>query len=286
MRTEETPCDDIDPAMTSKRGETAYDLSLALNYVYAAGSPQIPHFITEHVELIHNPPYADWECSMTCGTTSAIDLDLQILRNKGDSILVEEYSYPGAIFAMKAQRLNIVGVRMDAQGLSSEDLDLKLRAWNTAMGKKPAVLFMIPTGQNPTGISQSIERRKSILAVAEVHDLVIIEDDPYLFLRLGSRAPKTLTLKVDQDSHDHYLSLLPASYLSMDTSGRVIRLDTMSKILASGLRCGWLTVCAQIVSKFVARTEVTTAASSGVSQVMLYKLLDQTWGHEGFIDWL
>ncbi|KAF2704995.1 PLP-dependent transferase [Pleomassaria siparia CBS 279.74] len=272
--------------MSCSAGESAFDLSVALNYGYAGGSPQLLRFVTEHVEMIHDPPYNDWDACLTCGTTSAIDLCFQILCNRGDCVLSEEYTYSGTIDAAKSRGLNILGVKMDDQGLSPEDLDFKLRTWDTARGRKPFVLYTIPTGHNPTGVTQSVERRHAIYEVAEAHDLLIIEDDPYCFLQLGIDTSK---LKSDSDTPspvDLYLDQLPVSYLSLDTSGRVVRLDSTSKILAPGLRCGWMTACSQIVAKFMARTEVSTVAPSGASQVMLYKLLDETWGHLGFIQWL
>ncbi|KAI9668282.1 MAG: Aromatic/aminoadipate aminotransferase 1 [Bathelium mastoideum] len=264
-------------------GESAYDLSLALNYGYAAGSPQVLRFITEHVELIHKPPYRDWESCLTCGTTSAINIALQMFCDPGDWILVEEYTYSGTIDAAKAQNLNILGLKMDEFGLSPEDLDLKLSTWDIARGKKPFILYTVPSGHNPTGITQSRSRRNALYQVAEKHDLYIIEDDPYYFLQLGfDGSAEVDTLKPT----NHYLQQLPTSYLSLDVSGRVMRLDATSKILAPGLRCGWLTASSQVVQKFIVHTENSTQSTSGPSQVMLYKLLDEAWGHEGFLTWL
>ncbi|KAG9547848.1 PLP-dependent transferase, partial [Aureobasidium melanogenum] len=59
--------------MPCTRGEDDFDFAVALNYGYAAGSPQLLRFITEHIEMIHNPPYDDWETCLTSGTTSAMD---------------------------------------------------------------------------------------------------------------------------------------------------------------------------------------------------------------------
>ena len=275
----------VDPMshMSCIAGESAYDLSVALNYGYAAGSPQLLRFITEHVELIHDPPYDDWETCLTCGTTSALNIALQMFCNRGDWILAEGHTFSGAIDAATAQGLNILGVKMDELGLFPDDLDLKLDTWDTVKGKKPLVLYVIPSGHNPTGITQSRERRKAIYQVAEKHDLYIIEDDPYYFLQLGQDVS---TEKLAPTPVDEYLQRLPISYLSLDISGRVMRLDATSKILAPGLRCGWLTASSEVVRKFLVHTDNSTISPSGPSQVMLYKLLDETWGHEGFINWL
>lgn len=271
--------------MSCSKGEEAYDLSVALNYGYAAGSPQLLRFVTEHVEMIHNPAYDDWETCLTCGTTSALEIVFRTFCKPNDWILVEDYTYSGTLDSAKNQSLNVMGIRMDGEGLLPDDLDFKLRAWDSCAGPKPFVLYTIPSGHNPTGATQSTERRKAIYQVAEKHDLYIVEDDPYHFLQLGN-ACEYFDGKRPQTSLDGYLDRLPASYLSLDVSGRVVRLDTTSKILAPGLRCGWLTACSQVVQKFLSYTEVSTVSPSGPSQLMMYKLLDETWGHEGFVSWL
>ena len=270
---------------TSTAGEAAFDLAVALNYGYSAGSPHLLRFITEHVEFTHDPPYADWDCAITAGTTSAIDLTLQILCDPGNHVLIEEYTYPGTIDALKSQGLNKMAVKMDKEGLVPTELDAQLRHWDATKGKKPSVLYMIPTGHNPTGITQPLERRKAIYAVAEAHNLLIIEDDPYMFLQLRPELNAAYTHR-NLTPEDRYLAGLPTSCLSLDTSGRIIRLDSTSKILAPGLRCGWITASSQVIAKFLARMEVSVVSANGVSQVMLYKLLDESWGHDGFVRWL
>lgn len=261
------------------RGEEAYDLSVAMNYGYSAGSPQLLRYVTEHVELVHNPPYDNWESCLSCGTTSAIEIAFRIFCNPGDTILVEDCTYSGTIAAAKAQELNLLGIKMDENGLLPQDLDQKLNAWDVSTSRKPFVLYMIPCGQNPTGATQTTERKRAIYEVAVKHDLYIIEDDPYYFLQLDLPGGKA-------SSAENYFNHLPSSYLSLDSCGRVLRMDTLSKILAPGLRCGWVTASAQVIEKFFAYSEVSVLSPSGPSQVMAYKLLDETWGHEGFVRWL
>lgn len=271
-------------SMSCSRGETGFDLGLALNYGYAAGSPQLLRFVTEHIEMTHNPPYQDWECSLTCSTTSAIDILLRLLCNRGEWIMTEEYTYPGTVEAAKRIGLNVLPITMDEMGLVPQDLDQKLRQW-TLESSKPSVLYTIPTGQNPTGVTQPTIRKREIYKVAEEHDLLIIEDDPYFFIQLKAQTAVVGDCAM-ASQEDQYLRRLPSSYLSLDTSGRVVRLETTSKILAPGLRCGWLTGPRQLVSSFISATELSAVAPNGLSQAVLYKLLDETWGHRNFLVWL
>ncbi|KAF4470166.1 aromatic amino acid aminotransferase, partial [Fusarium albosuccineum] len=85
---------------------------------------------------------------------------------------------------------------------------------------------------------------------------------------------------------EEYKMRLSTSYLSLDTSGRVLRLDSSSKILAPGLRFGWVTASAQIIDMYGSTAEISSVSPSGPSQVMVYKLLNHTWGHQGFASWL
>ncbi|KAI0412228.1 pyridoxal phosphate-dependent transferase [Xylaria grammica] len=255
--------------------DEAYNLSLALNYGNAVGSPHLLRFLTEHTEIVHSPPYADWNTCLTVGSTSAMELAFRIFCNRGDNVLMEEYTYPGTVEGASLLDLKVHDVQMDAEGASAVHLRRILSTWDASRGPKPAVFYTIPSGQNPTGATQSLKRRKEIYQVAEEHDLIIIEDDPYYFLRLGRRGvpPGNAT------------NLVP-SYVSIDASGRVVRLDSTSKILAPGLRAGWVTASAPVIDKFIAYQEVSTVAVAGPIQLMLWTLLDKSWGHRGFFSWL
>ena len=80
-------------------------------------------------------------------------------------------------------------------------------------------------------------------------------------------------------------SLIP-SLLSLDVDGRVIRLDSLSKVLAPGSRLGFITASTQLIERFIRHVEVSSQAPSGFSQSIVYQLLAQHWGHEGFFQWL
>ncbi|KAI1028292.1 hypothetical protein LB503_002802 [Fusarium chuoi] len=270
--------------MQSVRDEAEYDLAIALNYGYTAGSPQILRFLTEHVEIVHDPPYSDWECCVTCGTTSALEVALRILCDPGETVLIESHTYSGTLACSRALGIHLQSVKLDEYGLVPEDVDNILTHWDLSQGPKPHALYIIPTGQNPTGTTQPLERRKQIYQLAEKHDLYILEDDPYYFLQYHEISSSNVSS--GGADLDQYLKTLPTSYLTLDTSGRVVRMDSTSKILAPGLRAGWITASSLIIDKFISFSEVGALHPSGPTQVMLYKLLDKTWGHEGFLRWL
>ncbi|KAJ9485465.1 hypothetical protein VN97_g7894 [Penicillium thymicola] len=98
-------------------------------------------------------------------------------------LLVEQHTYATVFETGLPLGYKFTQVRMDKDGLLPDDLDLILSTWDESArgGKKPRLLYTIPTGQNPTGTTQPLPRRQAIYRVAQKHDLFIVKDDPYYF---------------------------------------------------------------------------------------------------------
>lgn len=265
-----------------------FDISTAFNYGQGTGSAQLLRWLTEHTELVHKPQYADWKCTMSIGSTSGLDMCLRMFARPGDVIMSEEYTFSAAVETARPMGVRVAGIALDEQGLLPDSMDNLLSTWDEKArgGRKPFVLYTVPTGQNPTGATQSAERRRQIYRVAQKHDVIIIEDEPYYFLQMqpytGADAPEV----PPPSSHAEFLKSLVPSFLSLDTDGRVIRLDSFSKVIAPGSRIGWVTASEQIVGWYQRHADVSTQGPSGMSQLMLWKLLDEHWGHGGYLDWL
>ncbi|KAA8573985.1 hypothetical protein EYC84_005524 [Monilinia fructicola] len=244
-------------------GKGAYDLSIALNYGQGTGSAQMLR-------------------------TSALEQTYRIFCERGDYVLSEEYTFASAVETAAPLGVKFLGVKMDAEGLLPEALDELLSNWDEkARGaRKPFVLYTVPSGQNPTGATQGTKRRHAIYKVAQKHDLYILEDEPYYFLQMqpytGPDAPDV----PPPANNEEFLKALIPTYLSMDTDGRVMRMDSFSKVIAPGTRVGWITASEQIVERFVRSNENSNQNPSGISQIVLYKLLDESWGHGGYLQWL
>jgi aromatic amino acid aminotransferase I len=221
------------------------------------------------------------------GSSSALDIAYRMLTERGDSILSEEYTYVTAIETAAPMEVQMIGVKMDEQGLLPSSMDEILSTWDAEAQKspRPKVLYTVPSGQNPTGATQSLKRRKEVYRVAQKHDIFILEDEPYYFLQMQPYTGNAPDVPPPA-SHTEFIKSLVPSLLSLDTDGRVMRLDSFSKIVAPGSRTGWITAPEQIVERFTRHNEVSVQTASGFSQVILYKLLDDTWGHAGFLDWL
>ena len=202
--------------------------------------------------------------------------------------MMEEYTFSSAKETALPLGLKVVGIKMDEQGLLPEALDETLSNWDEATrgGRKPRVLYTIPTGQNPTGATQWTERRKAVYEVAQKHDIFIVEDEPYYFLQMQPYTGADGTPAPPPANHAEFIKSLVPSYLSLDTDGRVCRIESFSKVLTPGSRAGWLVAPEQFIERYIRHSETTAQNPSGISQILLFKLLDEHWGHAGYLDWL
>lgn len=266
---------------------SSYDLSIALNYGQSTGGPQMNRFLTEHTEIVCNPPYADWAVCQSIGSTGSLEIALRMFcdKERGDAVLTEEFSFSTALETIEPLGVKPVGIPIDDQGLLPEAMDDVLSNWDAkARGsRKPHVLYTVPSGQNPTGATQSLERRQAIYKVAQKHDVYIIEDEPYYFLQMEPY--KSKSNKPTPSVKEFVESLIP-TYVNLDVDGRVMRLDSFSKVLIPGSRHGWVVASDQIIERYQRHAEVASQGPNGFSQVLLHKLLDETWGHEGYLRWL
>jgi aromatic amino acid aminotransferase I len=267
-----------------------YDLSTALNYGQATGSAQMMRWVTEHTELVCDPPYKDWRSCLTVGSTGALEQALRMFLDKerGDSMLTEEYSFATALETVAPLGAKVFGIRMDEQGLLPESMDEILSSWDAkARGaRKPHLLYTVPSGQNPTGATMGEQRRKEVYDVCRKHDVFIIEDEPYYFLQMQPYTGAGAEGVPPPKNVEEFLEGLIPSLLSMDVDGRVLRMDSFSKVVVPGSRLGWVTASEQIIERYIRHSEVCNQGPSGFSQAILYKLLDEQWGHEGYLKWL
>lgn len=285
---------------TVEKPDAEYDLAIGLNYGQATGSAQMLRWVTEHTELVFNPPYADWRSCLTVGSTGALEQALRMLcdKNRGDSILMDEFAFSTALDTTEPLGIKHVGVEMDGEGLLPESIDEILSRWDPRErggARRPHVLYTVPTGQNPTGATMSVQRRRDIYQVCQKHDIFILEDEPYYFLQMGpyvkggsssSSNSAAETTTAPGESVEGFLGSLLPSLLSLDVDGRVLRMDSFSKVAIPGSRMGWVTASEQVIERYIRHAEVASQGPAGLSQVVLHKLLDEHWGHEGYFRWL
>ncbi|KAM9936000.1 hypothetical protein OXX80_004428 [Metschnikowia pulcherrima] len=267
----------------SDSGYADVELARSLQYGYTEGHTELVQFLRDHTDTIHRVPYEDWDVITNVGNTQAWDAVLRTFTSRGDVILVEDHTFSSAMETAHAHGVTTYPVVMDTEGIVPSALEKLLDNW---VGAKPRMLYTICTGQNPTGSCLSGERRREVYSLAQKHDLIIIEDEPYYFLQMEPYT-RDLALRSSKHVHGHeeFIKALVPSFISMDVDGRVLRLDSVSKTIAPGARLGWVVGQKRLLERFLRLHETSIQNASGFTQSLLNGLF-QRWGQKGYLDWL
>ncbi|KAJ1969733.1 hypothetical protein IWQ62_000435 [Dispira parvispora] len=275
------------PAVGANPTECSIALKNSMQYGVTRGIKGFLDFAREHIQYMHDPPYADWDVIATIGNTDALAKAISLIGSPGDYLLVDEWTYPAAVDTARSHDVWCAPVLMDTLGMLPSKLDQLLSNWTQEYPGKPQpkMMYLVPTGQNPTGVTMPLHRRQAIYQLAQKHNLIIFEDDPYYYMQYASYHPPQERQSNETDRQPGLNNLIP-SFLSLDTDGRVIRMDTFSKILAPGTRAGWITANAQFVRYIEYHNETTIQQPAGFSQAAITELLTNVWGHQGWIRFL
>ncbi|KAI6033361.1 pyridoxal phosphate-dependent transferase [Pisolithus marmoratus] len=242
------------------------DLAQGLQYGATAGLPRLTDWFTGLQERSHGRGRGEgWRLSVGSGSQDLIWKAVQALVDEGDPVLIESPVYAGVIPMFKALHCEEHEVETDAQGVCSSSLRSILENW--PVGKpKPRMFYTIPYGCNPTGMTATIERRRAVLSLAREHNFLILEDDPYFYLYFGKaeRPPSYFKLELEQPE-----------------VGRVLRFDSLSKILSAGMRIGFVSGPKPILDVMDLHTATVNLQPSSLAQSIALALLEQ-WGYDDF----
>lgn len=200
---------------------------------------------------------------ITSGAQQALDLLGKLFINSGDRILTEEPTYLGALQAFSGYQAQYLSVPIDDEGMDMDRLEEALRAG-------PKFLYVLPNFQNPTGATLSLERRWRLVELAAHYGTPIVEDDPYGQLRYeGEHLPPLV--QIDAEHH--------GCNGGTKFRGGVIYLGTMSKVLAPGLRVGWIVAPEEVMERLVQMKQGTDLHTSTFNQMIAYEA-----ARGGFVD--
>lgn len=222
----------------------------AFQYILTRGLGTLIAAVQEYAAA-KGMPTTPGEVLITEGSQQGLDLVSRVLLDPGDVVLVERPSYIGATSAFRASRARMVGVRLDDEGLDLEDLRRR-HAECVGEGTTPKFLYVIPSFQNPSGISHAQNRRRGLLEVARELDLLVVEDDPY---------------------GDLYFEAAPLPTLRSMAPERVVYLSSFSKILAPGLRTAFLIGPEEILAKVEIAKQSANLCGSGLDQRVILACL-------------
>ncbi|KPU63294.1 alanine glyoxylate aminotransferase [Thermococcus sp. EP1] len=221
-------------------------------YTPANGIPElreeIASFLKKHDQLEVSPE----NIVITIGGTGALDLLGRVLIDPGDVILTENPSYINTLLAFEQLGAKIEGVSVDNDGMRVDLLEEKIKELKTK-GQKIKFIYTIPTGQNPMGVTMSMERRKALLEIASKYDLLIIEDTAYNFMKYEGE------------------NILPLK--ALDKDGRVIVAGTLSKVLGTGFRIGWIIAEGEILKKVLMQKQPIDFCAPAISQYIALEYL-------------
>jgi DNA-binding transcriptional MocR family regulator len=185
------------------------------------------------------------------GSQHGLDLILRLLVEPGDAVLVETPTYFGALQSFNAWGVRAIGVPMDEAGMDVERVKFLLARYH------PRLIYTVPTYQNPTGITMSLERREQLVALAQQYQVPIVEDDPFGDLYFDTPPPPPLR--------------------ALDHHGHVLYLGTFSKILAPGLRVGWIAGPGPLLERAALLNQVTELQPNSVGQHLVAEFARQGW---------
>ena len=197
-------------------------------YSTAAGDPELRNLVAEKLSRERNMTVTADDMVLTSGSGEAIGILIQALTDPGDVVLVEEFVYLGTLNQMRRYGADVVGVKCDDDGIIPEALDSVITE-QTGKGKRVKYLYTIPQFQNPLGWTMSLERRKEVLDVTGKHGIPIFEDDCYADLRFEGEDV--------------------TSFHSLDDTGRVVYAGSFSKIIAPGMRMGYLVAPKPVIAR-------------------------------------
>ncbi|KDD74616.1 hypothetical protein H632_c1182p1 [Helicosporidium sp. ATCC 50920] len=238
------------------------------------GWPPLTAWLEALTAEIHRPAGAV-ATAVTSGSTQAMTMLLALFLERGDSLLVEEFTYSHILeCSLLPEGLQLHFAAVDEGGLIPSALRSQLESLKSDSSRPfPRTLYTIPVGQNPTGSSISMARRKEVYDICREHDILIIEDDPYFYIQWRPEPEAPLPGLLDLERGQ--------SYLSLDRDGRVIRIDSLSKIMSPGLRIGWITASPAVVERCSLYSNGHTLGACGVMQAGVAALL-RRWGDAGF----
>jgi 2-aminoadipate transaminase len=191
---------------------------------------------------------------VTNGSQQALDAVGKIFLNPGDTALVGLPTYLGGINAFRSYESNLTGIPLDQDGMQIDILEETIHEL-LREDITPKFIYVVPTYQNPAGVVMSEKRRKQLIDIANEHDLIIIEDDPYGKLRYDGESIKPIK--------------------AFDDEQRVIYMSTFSKVLSPGFRLAWTIASEDLTRKIVICKQALDLCTNTFSQFVANEFIRQ-----------
>ncbi|MCY3639020.1 MAG: PLP-dependent aminotransferase family protein [Chloroflexi bacterium] len=217
--------------------------------MYSLDGPQgillLRQFVVDKLRAHRGIEITTDEVLITSGSGQGIQIINDVLLEEGDTVIVEEFSFSGALNFLRKRNVNFVGVKIDDDGIVMEDLERILKELR-GKGIRPKYIYTIPTLQNPNGSVMSMERRHRMLELSAEYGVPIFEDECYADL-------------VFEDEYEPAIKAL-------DDTNRVLHIGSFSKNLGPAMRLGYMVAPWEIISRFIS---AKADAGSGVMDQLI-----------------
>lgn len=234
------------------------DPILALQYGISEGYAPLVAKLTELAKNRYGVGTDSDALIITSGAQQVMSLMSQCFVNYGDCVLCEEPSFIGALNCFRSFGAKLSGVPIDSDGINIEALEEKLKT-----EKNVKFIYTIPNFQNPAGTTMSLEKRKAVYELAKKYGVLILEDNPYGDLRVSGEPVPAIK--------------------SFDDEGIVVYSGSFSKIVAPGIRVGFVLANKDIIAKLTVAKQTQDVHTPLLSQLVVYKWLTE-YDFEGHIN--
>jgi len=221
----------------------------AFQYGITEGYGPLIKTTAERIKRKYNIGAAYDTVTIVSGGQQGIELLAKVMLNEGEVVFCESPSFIGALNTFRVCGAKLVGIPIDKDGMVVDELEKAILA--NPNGK---IIYTIPAFHNPCGSTLSLERRHKMLALAEKYDLIILEDSPYFELRYSGEDLPTLK--------------------SLDKTGRVLFCGSYSKVVAPGLRIGFVCGHENLVAKMTVAKQGEDVHTNLFFQMVINSLLN------------
>ncbi len=233
---------------------------LALQYGLTEGYAPLRESLKEYMRDDYGIGKDFDDLIITSGAQQVMDLMTKALVNEGDEVVCESPSFIGSLNTFRSYGAKLLGVPMDEDGMNMEALEETLRTHD-----RIKFIYTIPTFQNPSGITMSVEKRKRLYELAKQYNVLILEDNPYGELRYRGETLPTIK--------------------SMDEDGIVVYAGSFSKVISPGMRVGWFVAPKEIAQKLIVCKQGSDVHTNMWSQVLCHEFMTK-YDFKGHLQYL
>jgi DNA-binding transcriptional MocR family regulator len=217
-------------------------------FSHARGYQPLRQEILRHMKL-HDIHADDKNILVTNGSLQSLQLIFQVFSKPGDYIVVEDPTYSIILLFIQIYKLRVIGIPITDEGMDLKILEKELH-------KNPVrFVYTMPTYQNPTGTLMPQNKREELLLLCEKKDCIIIEDG------------------IEEELKYYGKTHLPVK--TIDRNGQVIYLGSFTKILAPGLRIGWIIATPECIKKLTVLKSIIDISSGTINQIILYNFFNR-----------